>query len=371
MRTSCFRRARFVNPDARDARFAHMAARSLRAFAAAAYHRAMLPTLPDAADPERDLDLVVVGEINPDVVVTDPDPVPAFGQAERMVESIRLVPGSSSVIAAMGAAHLGLRVAMVGVVGDDALGRFMLDALAGRGIDVSACRVAAGRPTGASVILGNERDRAILTALGTIADVRASDVPAGLLARARHVHVGSYFLQPGLAADVPALFRAAHAAGATTSLDPNWDPSGRWDSGFAAAAAGADILLPNAAEACRLTGLDDVEAAARALAGGGGPFPGTRIPGTRIVAVKDGARGGLALGPAGSVVRATALPVTPVDTTGAGDSFDAGFLAAFLAGRSIAAGLALAVACGSLSTRSPGGTDGQPTLEEAEAALRG
>ena len=308
----------------------------------------------------RDIDLLVVGEINPDVVMSDPDPVPVFGQAERIVRSIRLVPGGSSAITAMGAARLGLRVAMVGVVGDDALGRFMLDALAARGVETGACRVSGARPTGVSVILGNGTDRAILTATGTIADARAGDVPPALLARVRHVHVGSYFLQPGLAADVPALFRAAHAAGATTSLDPNWDPTGRWDGAFGAAAAVADVLLPNAGEACRLAGSDDVEAAARTLAAG-----------ARTVAVKLGAAGGLVVGRDGEVVRVPAPGVAPVDTTGAGDSFDAGFLAAWLDGASPRDALRLAVACGSLSTRGVGGTDGQPTRDEAEAALRG
>ena len=232
----------------------------------------------------RDIDLLVVGEVNPDVVVWDPDPRPVFGQAERFVEGIRLTIGSSSAITACGAARLGLAVSLVGVVGDDALGRFTLDALADRGVDVSACRVAPGRATGASVILGNGTDRAILTAMGTIADVRAADVPAALLARARHVHVGSYFLQPGLAAEVPALFRAARAAGATTSLDPNWDPSGTWDGGFRAAAAEADVLLPNAAECRALAGVEDLEAAALALASVDG------VP-RRTVAVKDGSDG--------------------------------------------------------------------------------
>ena len=309
----------------------------------------------------RDLDLLVVGEINPDVVVTDPDPRPAFGQAERIVESVRLVVGSSSAIAACGAARLGLRVAMVGVVGDDALGRFMLESLDARGVDVSACRLVPGRPTGASVILGNGTDRAILTATGTIADTRAADVPPALLARARHLHVGSFYLQPALAAELPALFRAAHAAGATTSIDPNWDPAERWDGGFAAAAMVADILLPNAAEAMRLTSLDDVAEAARELARRG-------RGGRAVVAVKLGPDGGLAVEPDGVVVRAAPPVVDVVDTTGAGDSFDAGFLAGILAGRSLADALALAVACGSLSTRLPGGTDAQPALAEAQAA---
>jgi sugar/nucleoside kinase (ribokinase family) len=306
-----------------------------------------------------DIDLLVVGEINPDIVVWDADPRPVFGQVERFVEGVRLTIGSSSAIAACGAARLGLRVAMVGVVGDDALGRFMLEALAARGVDVSGCRVAAGRPTGASVILGNGSDRAILTSLGTIADVRAADVPPSLLGRARHLHVGSYFVQPGLASDVPSLFRAARAAGATTSLDPNWDPSGSWDLGFAAATAEADVVLPNAVEVRALTGTDDLEAAARALAPG------------RLVAVKDGARGAIAVDADGSVARSRALPVDAVDTTGAGDAFDAGFLVAWLEGRSLDDALRFAVACGSLSTRAAGGTEAQATREEALAAMAG
>jgi sugar/nucleoside kinase (ribokinase family) len=310
----------------------------------------------------RAVDLLVVGEINPDIVVWDADPTPVFGQVERFVEGVRLTIGSSCAITACGAARLGLAVSFVGVVGDDPLGRFMLEAMADRGVDVAACREVADRPTGASVILGNAADRAILTSVGTIADVRAADVPPDLLARARHVHAGSYFLQPGLAAELPGLFRAAHAAGATTSLDPNWDASGAWDGGFAAAAAEADVLLPNAREARRLTGVEDVTAAARALATMGGA-------GRRTVAVKCGEDGALAVGPDGTVVTTDAIPVAAVDTTGAGDSFNAGFLAAWLEGRPLADALRLAVACGSLSTRSPGGTDGQPTRAEADAAV--
>lgn len=312
----------------------------------------------------RDLDLLVAGEVNPDVVVVDADPHPVFGQAERVVGTVQLVPGSSSVITACGAARLGLRVAMAGVVGDDPFGRFMLDAMAGRGIDVSACRVDPRRPTGASVILSDGRDRAILTATGTIGDLRASDVPAALLARARHLHVGSYFLQAALAPDLPGLLEAAAVAGATTSIDPNWDPSGRWDGGFARAASRADVLLPNAAEACRLAGTDDVDDAARRLSASG---DGRR----RVVAVKLGEEGGLAVDAGGAMVRVPALRVDPVDTTGAGDSFDAGFLAAWLAGRPVADCLRVAVACGSLSTRGVGGIAAQPTSGEVEAALAG
>src|ERR1035437_5591262 len=90
---------------------------------------------------DRDIDILVIGEINPDIVVADPNPVPVFGEVERVVQSIHMTVGSSSAIFACAAARLGVRVAYFGVVGDDSLGRFMLDALRVRGIDVSTCVV--------------------------------------------------------------------------------------------------------------------------------------------------------------------------------------------------------------------------------------
>lgn len=313
-----------------------------------------------SAGGERDVDVLVLGEINPDVIVRGADPRPQFGQVERLVDAIELVVGSSSAIFACGAARLGLRIAFVGVVGDDAMGRFMLDAMRARGVDVSACRVDEAVPTGASVILVGDADRAILTAPGTVPLLRDEDVPAALLARARHLHVGSAFLLDALRPSLTERFAAARRAGITTSLDCNWDPRGTWDGDLKRILGQANVFLPNAAEARRITRCDAVEDAALALAAGG----------PHVVAVKCGADGALAAERDGTLTRVPAIAVETVDTTGAGDSFDAGFLAAWLAGRSVRDCLAIGVACGSLSTRGIGGTAAQPTLAEAEAAAR-
>ena len=218
------------------------------------------------------LDLLVVGDVNADLVLRGGDLVPSFGQREQLVDHAELVLGGSGAIVAAGAARLGLRVAMAGCVGDDALGRAMLAAL--DGVDVTAVRVGA-EPTGVSVGLARPGDRAVLTALGALAEFRAEHVPDALLASARWVHVASPFLQPGL--DVAAI--AARAAG-TTSLDPGWDPHERWELAW----EGFDVLLPNAQEAQRLAGEEDVEAAARSLASKG-----------PTVVVKLGADGALAV----------------------------------------------------------------------------
>ena len=323
-----------------------------------------MPTT-SAASTEREFDILVVGEVNPDIIVSDPDPRPVFGQVERMVQGIHLTIGSSSAIMACGAARLGLRVAMVGVVGDDVFGRFMVDALRDRGVDVSAVRVDPFTPTGATVILSNGSDRAILTAQGTIGAVTADDVPAALLARARHLHIGSWFLQAGLHPGAPGLLRAAREAGLTTSIDPNWDPDERWDSGLRDLLPALDVVLPNEAEATAIAGIDDAEAAAVALARLGADGTGEGP----LVVVKRGRDGALLASADGVVERVSAYPADAVDTTGAGDAFDAGFLAGWLEGRPNADALRLAAISGAMSTRGVGGTDSQATRVEVDAAL--
>ena len=218
----------------------------------------------------RGVDLVVVGDCNPDVLVLGGDVTPSFGQQEKLVEGIGMVVGGSAAITAVAAARLGLSVALVAAVGADPAGDFLLGQLSREGVGTAAVAVRDGVPTGMTVALSRGADRAILTALGAVASLTAQDVPATLITRARHVHISSYFLLahslgPGLAA----VLAAARAAGATTSLDTNWDPAGRWgDDHLCASLAQTDVLLPNETEALRITGEPG-------LAGrGGGPHSG-------------------------------------------------------------------------------------------------
>ena len=309
-------------------------------------------------------DLLVVGDANPDVVLGPLTGPLAYGQREQLVPGGLLTLGGSAAIMACGAARLGLRVAFAGRVGDDDTGAYVRTALASRGVDTAALRVDPDLPSPLTAVLtradragGQGGDRAILTAPGTLTATSGDDVPAALLADCRHVHAASYFLMPKLAAALPGLFRRARAHGATTSLDTNDDPENRWDpAGLAATLAVTDLLLPNAQEARALAGTDRLDEAAARLAGPG-----------RLVAVKDGEHGALAHD-GRTLLRTPAVPVEPLDTVGAGDSFDAGMVAAVLAGLPTADALALAAACGALSTRAHGGTTAQPTWDEALAA---
>ena len=301
-------------------------------------------------------DLLVVGDVNPDIVLRG-DVEAAFGQAERLVEEAHLTIGGSGAIMACGAARLGLRVAVCAIVGDDLFGRWMREQLEARGIDVRGLVVDPARRTGLTIVLSKPQDRGILTYPGTIAELRSANLDRRLLRETRHVHVSSFFLQRGLAPDLPALFDEEHGVGATTSVDTNWDHSERLDGGLTELVTRTEVFLPNDTEAVRIARHEEIDRAALSLARS-----------ARLVVAKMGSQG--AIGVQGTrLVRVSGFPADPVDTTGAGDGFDAGFLASWLAGDPLDRSLAMGAACGALSTRALGGVDGQPTMDEALAVL--
>ena len=219
------------------------------------------------------LDLVVLGDCNPDVVISGADVRPEFGQAEKLVGSMALMIGGSAAITAVAAARLGLSVALVAAVGDDAAGELMRSLLAAEGVETSAVLVRPGLATGMTTVLSSGADRAILTALGAMTAVCAADVTRELLGRARHLHVSSYFLlEESIGAGLGELFAAARRCGVTTSLDTNYDPAGRWgDRRLRAALDEVGLFLPNEAEALGISGESPVERAGEVLADGGRP----------------------------------------------------------------------------------------------------
>lgn len=310
--------------------------------------------MPTMATELRDLDVLVIGELNCDLILRG-NVTPTFGQVEKLIDVADLTIGSSSAIFACGAARLGLRVGFIGKIGDDTFGRFMVDALRAYGIDTSGIVVDRTIKTGLTVILSRGNDRAILTYLGSIAALRADEIDTASFTRARHLHLGSYFLLDALRPSIPALYADAKAAGLTTSLDTNYDPRETWNNGLDRVLEHTDVFLPNAAELLAITHTADLDAGLDALR--------TRVG---IVAVKLGAEGARAV-KGSREARAGIVPVDLVDTTGAGDSFDAGFIYGYLAGWELDRTLRFAAACGSLSTRAAGGTAAQATLAEALA----
>jgi sugar/nucleoside kinase (ribokinase family) len=302
--------------------------------------------------------LLVVGDANLDLVLRG-DVVPRFGQAEQVVDDSDLVLGGSAAIVACGLARLEVPVGLVAAVGDDAFGALTRDALATADVNVSAVRVVSEAATGISVILSTPRDRAILTRLGAIPSLRGEDIETALVEQQPDwVHFASPFLVAPLLPELGAIARRLRAAGVGTSLDTNWDPAERWEQA-ADLIMSVDVLLPNRAELAAIARVVDPAAADHASA------VAARGP---SVVVKDGPAGGFSVAPDGSRTSAPGIPVDVVDTTGAGDSFDAGYLAAIAHGISDERErLRWATTAGSLSTQGTGGTAAQAGLDELRA----
>ncbi len=324
-----------------------------------------------------DLDLLVLAELNPDVLVAAGDVDLRFGQVEQLVENATITLGSSGAITAAAAAVQGLRVAVCAVVGDDQVGTWVTDLLAAQGVDIACVVRRPGRATGISVVITRpDGDRAILTFGGTMAEMTAADVPHDRLRAAGHVHASSFFLQRGLQADLPKLFGYARAAGATTSLDPGCAPDGEWAK-VKHALSQVDYLLPNAAECAELAAAfgawrngdqndDAKDSETRKLKAARRAAEALRKVGPTVV-VKLGAAGGLLVGPEG-VVLAHGKAVDPVDTTGAGDCFNAGFIAGLLDGSTQTESLKRAVTSGAIAVTGWGGTGRLATRDEALSA---
>lgn len=303
--------------------------------------------------------ILVVGELNVDIIVIGLPRFPMLGQ-EVLVRDIDLVLGSSSAICAAGLARLGASVDMVGKVGDDFYGNLVIERLRERGVGTAYIVQDRALRTGITISLAFTFDRALITYTGCIAALRLEDVPLHILPQYAHLHVGSYFLQRDLRPGLLALFREAHRAGLTTSLDTGCDPEGQWDGGqLWALLEETDIFLPNEQEARAIARTSSTETALRGLAQRAG-----------LVVIKRGRKGALSL-QEGHIIESPGFSIQSVDTTGAGDSFDAGFLFAHLIqGRPLAQALSFANACGALSTTAYGGTAAQPTLDEVESFLK-
>jgi sugar/nucleoside kinase (ribokinase family) len=293
----------------------------------------------------RQFDVTVVGELNLDLILYGL-PEELTPERELLADRLTLTLGSSSAIFAHNLSVLGSRVGFISRTGDDPLGQNSLQWLAEGGVDVSRVRKVAGPvSTGLTVILQHAGHRNILTYPGTMFEMCFEDLDLEYLASARHFHLSSFFLHRALLPRTVELFGTMKEAGLTISLDLNDDPSDQWDSGLWRVLPYVDVFLPNAREACKVTGLDHLEDAVAKLA--------ATVP---VVAVKLGGEGALAQK---GQERFTSPPfeVDFVDPVGAGDSFDAGFIHQYVRGAGLQTCLDYGNLAGAFSTTRSGGTE--------------
>ncbi|MES2220718.1 MAG: carbohydrate kinase family protein [Acidobacteriota bacterium] len=294
---------------------------------------------------EKRFDVSIAGEINLDLILYGLDEVIPV-EREILARDFRCTLGGSSSIVAHNLATLGASVGFATRLGKDEFGRIALERMAESGADLSEVVYAEdSTTTGVTVLLHHGVKRHILTYPGTMSGMSRADLDFDYLASARHFHLSSLFLQKALAPDLPSLFRDLKQAGLTISLDTNDDPDNVWDGVLHELLENVDLLLPNADEVCRIARRDTVEDALLDLS--------ERVP---CIAAKCGPAGAL-LQTGKTLTRIPPIKVVPIDTIGAGDSFDAGFLCGYARGEDPVLCATAGNITGALSTLRPGGTE--------------
>jgi sugar/nucleoside kinase (ribokinase family) len=279
----------------------------------------------------------------------------------RWVQSLEYHVGGNGANTARALAILGTPVRLLGVVGNDAQGNFVLQELQESGVDISAI-ARTGLPTAATVVLVNQSgNRQFLHRLG--ASVEAFREPVEFtpeICQGRsHYHLASLFLLPHLRVHGPEMLQHARAAGLTTSLDTNWDAEGEWMRALERCLPHLDVLFMNEDEAFMVTGSKD-------------PATGAQIvlnKGVRTAVMKLSGRG-CAIYTDRREIICPAFEVKAVDTTGAGDCFVAGFLTARQRGASWAEAGRFGNAVAALSVQKLGAVAGVLPFGETEAWMK-
>lgn len=305
--------------------------------------------------PEERLDVVVVGELNIDLVLWNV-PLPEY-EKEHLAEDMRFAMGSSSAITAHNLSMIGSQVGFIGKAGEDTFGDFMIRELQRGGVDTSRILRDKSLKTGATIVLANPPKKALLTYPGAMANLTIDDMDWDYIARARHLHLGCFFLQTGIRKDVVKLFARAKEMGLTTSLDTNWDPQDQWGEDLQQALKYTDVFLPNEEEALRIARTTRLEQAVETLR-----------EKVSVLALKRG-REGANVWAEGKIFTHPGFPVEVVETTGAGDSFNAGFLHRFLRGADWSECLRWGNACGALAVTALGGTGAFSNRETVQKRL--
>ena len=296
------------------------------------------------ASPSR-FDVAIAGEINLDLVldgIKEPMPV----ERELLASAFRITLGSSAAILAHNLAALGTRVGFATLAGRDDFAAMALSYLAERKVDLSGVRQSDGPAgSGVTVVVNHGATRHILSYPGTAHEMTLAHLDLDHLCAARHFHLSSLYLLKGLHEGLPDLFRKIRQRGLTISLDTNDDPDDRWRGVLDELLPLVDVLLPNERELLRIAGESDIDAALAVLS--------RTVP---LIVVKRGARGAI-VQKGGSRLDIPPVAVTPSDQIGAGDSFNAGFLACHVRGLPPEECARAGNITGAVSTLKPGGIE--------------
>ena len=306
------------------------------------------------------MDVLCVGQLAADILVRPVDSVD-FGVDTKRVDGIDIRNGGDCLNVALGLRRLGASVGFSGLVGEDQLGDYLRGVMTDAGIDTRGLRRTGDARTCSCLVLINRSGDRTFFYYGGSNDMFSPDmIDPSLVDGASIVHVGGTYLLPRFDGEGAAgLFAAARGKGKLTSMDVTWDTTGRWMSVVEPCLRHLSFFMPSISEAKHIAGTDDPEQIARCFL--------DRGVGTAVI--KLGAEGCYVREAGAEGFRVPGFPTDVVDTTGAGDSFVAGFLTGVRHRRDLRDCASLACAVAALNIRKVGATAGIPTLDEARAFM--
>jgi sugar/nucleoside kinase (ribokinase family) len=293
---------------------------------------------------EKNIDVIVIGELNVDIILNGIDQFPAVGK-EIIANTMVVTLGSSSAICASNLSTLGPRVGFIGKVGEDNFSNVILASLESKHVDISHIIRSKSLNTGATIVLTYGQDRANITYPGAMNDLKLKDIDFGFLSQARHMHFSSCFIQPGIRNDLTTLFRQAKESGLTTSLDTQWDPEEKWDLPLENLLPFVDVLLPNIQEFKFLTQSNTIKEGIKKVK----HF-------ANYIVIKNGSDGAMAWDGKDILYQPAFKNEQVVDCIGAGDSFNAGFIMGFINKKPLKECLETGALTGAINTTRAGGT---------------
>ncbi|MDZ7718298.1 MAG: carbohydrate kinase family protein [Balneolaceae bacterium] len=292
---------------------------------------------------KRKIDVLVVGDLNVDLILNKINKPPQIGE-EQMAREMDLTMGGSTAIFACNIAKLGSKVEFISKLGDDSFGKFLLNKLRLNHVGIDSIIVDNSLRTGATIILFIDDDRMMVTYPGSMEHLSVDEISNDILRSSKHIHTSAIFFQPLLKKELSQLFERAKNLGVSTSMDTQWDPNELWDVDLENILPNLDFFLPNEEEFIQLTNQADLESALNSVAHHDTCF-----------VIKRGEKGVLMFNN-GNRTELKSLPVPNiVDTIGAGDSFNAGFIQAHLKGLELGKCLEFGNKTAAVSTTAPGG----------------
>lgn len=304
-------------------------------------------------------EVICLGILVADVVAKPVKKIPERGKLE-LVDRMELHLGGCAANTGVCLARLGVKTGIIGKVGQDGFGNFLIERFKREGMEVEAIKRDKLANTSVTMVMVDEEgERTFIHYIGANATLREKEIEPDLFSRAKILHLAGFYLMPGFDGEPASrVLKKAKDKGLTTSLDTCWDSKGRWLSLLRPCLEVTDIFLPSIEEAREISGEKDPEEIAKFFLKAG----------VKIVGLKMGAQGSF-IASAKESFRLKPYQIKVVDATGAGDAFVAGFLAGMVQGLGLRETGKLANATGAAAVSAMGATDGVRSLGQVRKIM--